>query len=63
VAVDDGLDAEVERFAVGQEAVEVDLAEDGTQRGLGELRGLVDVVRDLNDGLSGVDDAEGDDGR
>ncbi len=42
--------------------VEIDFAEDGAQGGLGELRGLVDVVGDLDDGLGGVDDAEGDDG-
>ena len=47
--------------AVGEEAVEIDLAEDGAERGLGELRGLVDVVGDLDDRLVGVDDAEGDD--
>ncbi len=45
-----------------EEAVEVDLAEDGAEGGLGELRGLVDVVGDLNDGLGGIDDAEHDDG-
>ena len=49
-------------FAVGEELVEIDLAEDGAEGGLGELRGLVDVVGDLDDGLGGVDDAEGDDG-
>ncbi len=47
---------------MGEEFVEVDFAEDGAQGGLGELRGLVDVVRDLDDGLDGIDDAQGDDG-
>jgi hypothetical protein len=47
---------------VGEQLVEVDFAEDGAQRGLGELRGLVDVVRDLDDGLDRVDHAQGDDG-
>ena len=37
VAVDDGLDALVEAVAVGEELVEVDLAEDGAEGGLGEL--------------------------
>ena len=59
VAVDDGLDSDVEGFAVGQEAVEVDFSEDGAQGGLGELRGLVDVVCDFDDGLSRVDNAKG----
>jgi len=62
VTVDDGLDAEVELFAVGQEFVEIYFAEDGAESGLGKLRGLVDVVIDLDDGASGVDDAQGDDG-
>src|ERR1700722_2470357 len=62
VAVDDGLDADVQGFPVGEKAVEVDFAEDRTQRGLGELRGLVDVVGDFDDRFGGVDDAEGDDG-
>jgi hypothetical protein len=62
VAVDDGLDSDVKGFAVGEEAVEVDFAEDRAQGGLCELRGLVDVVGDFDDGLGGVDDAEGDDG-
>ncbi len=62
MAVDDGLDALVEVVAMGEQLVEVDLAEDGAEGGLGELRGLVDVVGDLDDGLDGVDDAEGDDG-
>jgi hypothetical protein len=52
----------VELLAVGEDVVELDLAEDGAEGGLGELRGLVDVVGDLDDGLGGVEDAEGDDG-
>jgi hypothetical protein len=62
VAVDDGLNALVEGLAVGEELVEIDLAEDGAEGGLGELGGLVDVVCDLDDRFDGVDDAEGDDG-
>jgi len=62
VAVDDGLDALVEGFAMGEELVQIDLAKDGAEGGLGELGGLVDVIGDLDDGLGGVDDAEGDDG-
>ena len=62
VAVDDGLDAEVELVAVGEDLVEVDFTEDGAEGGLGVLAGLVDVVGDLDDGVCGVDDAEGDDG-
>ena len=62
VTVDDGLDALVEGLAMGEQLVEVDLAQDGAEGGLGELRGLVDVVRDLDDGAGGVDDPQGDDG-
>jgi hypothetical protein len=62
VAVDDGLDALVEGLAVGEELIQIDLAEDGAEGGLGELGGLVDVVCDLDDRFSGVNDAEGDDG-
>ena len=62
MAVDDGLDALVELFAMSEEAVEIDFAEDGAQGGLGELGGLVDVVGDFDDGLGGVDDAQGDNG-
>jgi len=62
VSVDDGLDALIELLSVGEESVEIDLAEDGAEGGLGELGGLVDIVGDFDDGLGGVDDAEGDDG-
>src|SRR6202035_3944200 len=62
VAVDDGLDALIEVVAVGEDLVEVDFAEDGAEGGLGDLRGLVDVVGDFDDGLDRVDDAKGDDG-
>jgi len=53
VAVDDDLNALVEAVAVGQQLVEIDLAEHRAQRGLRELRGLVDVVGDLDDRLDG----------
>ena len=62
MAVDDGLDAEIELVAVGEELVKVYLSEDGAEGGLGVLAGLVDVVGDFDDGVGGVDDAEGDDG-
>ena len=62
MAVDDGLDALVELVAVGEDLVEVDFAEDGAECGLGELRGLIDVVGDLDDGLDRIDDAQSDDG-
>ena len=45
-----------------EELVELDLAKDGAQGGLGELRGLVGVIGDLKDGERGVDNAQGDDG-
>src|SRR5271163_5078749 len=47
---------------MGQEAVEINFTENGAQGGLRKLRGLVDVVGYLDDGLGGIDDAEGDDG-
>src|SRR5258708_407760 len=62
VAVDDGLDADVQGFAVSQETVEVDFAQHRAQGGLSKLRGLVDVVGYFDDGLGGVNYAEGDDG-
>jgi hypothetical protein len=62
VAIDDGLDALVELVAVGENLVEVDLAEDGAEGCLGELRSLVDVVGDLDDCLDRIDDTQGDDG-
>ena len=37
-------------------------AEHRAQRGLGELRGLVDVVRDFDHGSIGIKHAQGDDG-
>ena len=62
VAVDDDLDTLVEAVAMGEQFVEIDFAEDGAQRGLRELRGLVDVVGDLDDRLDGIDHAHDDDG-
>src|SRR5258708_17122896 len=62
VAVDDGLDADVQGFAMSKEAVEVDFAEHRSQGGLGKLRGLVDVIGYFDDGLGGVDNAKRDDG-
>lgn len=62
VAVDDGLDALIEAFAVGEKLIELDFAEDGAKGGLGELAGLVDIVGDFDDGPGGFDDAESDDG-
>ena len=61
VAVDDGLDADVELLAMGEKAVKIDLAEDRAKSGLGELRRLIDVVGDFDDSLGWVDDAKGDD--
>src|ERR1035441_1399293 len=62
VAVNDGLDALVELVAVRENLVQFDFAEDGAESRLGELRGLVDVVGDLNDGLDWIDDAQRNDG-
>ena len=45
-----------------EETVELDFAEHRAERGLGELRGLVDVVGDLDDRLGRVEHAQGDDG-
>ena len=38
---------------MGEEFIEFDFAEDGAQRGLGELRGLIHVVGDFVDGRWG----------
>jgi hypothetical protein len=61
VTVDDGLDALVELLAMGEKLVEIHFAEDGAQGCLGELRGLVDVVGDLDDGANRIDDTQRDD--
>jgi hypothetical protein len=46
---------------VGEQPVEFDLAKHGTQCGLRKLRGLVDVVGDLDDGPGGVETRKRDD--
>src|SRR5262249_33178176 len=48
-------------FAMGQQFVEFLLAKHGTQGGLGELRGLIDVVRNLYDGFRGINHTQKDD--
>jgi hypothetical protein len=49
-------------FRLTEKLIEFDFAEDGTQRSLCKLRGLVDVVSDLDGGVVGIDDVERDDG-
>ena len=43
---------------MGKQFVEFNFAENGPERGLGELGGLIDVIWDFNHGLIGVDDAQ-----
>src|ERR1700722_2465147 len=47
---------------MSQQAVEVYLPEYRAKGCLGKLRGLVDVVRNLNDSLCRIDDPQGNDG-
>jgi hypothetical protein len=60
--VDDLLQVLVEPFAFGQERVEVGLAENRAQRGLGDLRGGFQVALDVHDGVDRIDDPEVGDG-
>src|SRR3954452_21156538 len=60
--VDDLLELVVELLALGEQRVEVGLAEHRAQRGLGDLRGRLEEALDLHDGAVRVDDAEVDDG-
>ena len=62
MAVDDGLDPLIKLFAVGEQSVEIDLAENRSEGGLGELAGLIDVVGDFDDSPVWVDDTKGNDG-
>src|SRR5207237_4230110 len=54
-------DARVERVAVREQLIELDLAEDGAKRRLRELRSLVAVVEHFDDGAARLDDAQEDD--
>ena len=60
--VDDGLNLQVQFVAVAEQLVQLDLAQDRTQRGLGKLGGLVDVVGHLDGGGVGVHHVERDHG-
>ena len=55
VLVDDLLQHGGQALALGEQLVEVGLAQDAAQRGLGHLAGGVEVVLDLHDGLHRVD--------
>ena len=52
----------VDVLALGQQLIEVGLAEHAAQRRLGDLRRRAEMVDDLDDGVVRVDDAEVDDG-
>ena len=54
-AVDDLLQLCVDLVALDQQVVEFDLAEDRAERGLGDLRGCLEVVLDRDDGFDRVD--------
>src|SRR5208283_4034378 len=58
--VDDGLNPQVELVAMAQHLVQLHLAQHRTQRGLGKLGGLVDVVGDLDGGVVGIHHVERD---
>src|SRR6266511_2876247 len=60
--VDDLLQDRVDLVALGQELVQLVLAEDATERRLRDLRGGDHEVLDLHDRLLGIDDAEVGDG-
>src|SRR5262249_47770147 len=60
--VQNALDAGVQFVAMRQELVEVDLAEDGAQRRLGELLGLPIVILYADNSLRGVQNLPVDDG-
>src|SRR3954452_20574635 len=60
--VDDLLELVVELLALGEQRVEVGLAEHRAQRGLRDLRGGLEEALDLDDRVVGGDDAEIDDG-
>ncbi len=60
-AVDHQFQALVEFLAVGQQVVQVALADDGPQGGLGHLGDGEAVVLDVDQGRGGVDDLEVDD--
>src|SRR5208337_2832688 len=56
------LEALVDLLPVGEELVELGLAEDAPERGLGELARGIEVVLHVDDGLHGVYNPEVDDG-
>src|SRR5699024_9567562 len=60
--VDHDRQAPIEPFAVGQQIVELALADDRAQGGLGDLADGEPVVLDIDDGLARIDDLEVDDG-
>jgi hypothetical protein len=57
VAIENALQAQVDLVAMGEEFVQFLLAEYGTQRGLRELRGLVNVIGNFDHSFSRLDDA------
>src|SRR5688572_25739524 len=58
LAVEHGLDIDVQLLALGEQRVELVLAEHRAQRGLRELARRLEEVRHLDDGVARVDDAE-----
>src|SRR6185437_507095 len=56
--VDDALDAQVELVPVAEQLIQFHFAKHAAQRGLRELRRLVDVVLHLDGGKIGLDDVE-----
>src|SRR5687767_4254843 len=56
--VEHRLDVDIELLALGEQRVELMLAQHGPQGGLRELAGGLEEVRHLDDGVARVDDAE-----
>src|SRR6202023_4317209 len=62
VRVKNALQAQIDFFPVRKQFVKFLLAQDGTQRSLCELRGLIHVVGNFDDRLVGIDHAQADHG-
>src|SRR5579862_854588 len=58
VLIERALKLHVELLALAEELIELHFSEHAAQRGLGQLRGGIKIIRDLNDGFGRIDDAE-----
>src|SRR5262249_19342946 len=62
VSVKNALQPQVDLVAVGKQFIEFEFPEHGTQRRLGELGSLVDIVGYFDDGFAGIDHSQEYDG-